>query len=101
MREFYAHHDHVYVEPTKVTMTTGGIALPDSVDEGVDVCVKEGTVRYAGNGKLLDDGSYAPLQARVGAEVHYYVLPRTGRHVVVNGVELDVVRDIDITGHYI
>lgn len=101
-REFYAHHDHVFIEPIVETMTEGGIALIEHTDEDApDVRMKHGTVRFAGKGKLLEDGQLSPLQAYAGLEVLYYVLPRTGRRVKVNGVEMDVVRDIDIAGHYV
>jgi len=101
-REFVAAHDHVLIERIKVEMTEGGIALPETEDDnGSELRVRSGIVRYVGPGPLLDDGSRAPCQAIAGREVEYQVLPIRARTRKINGVELDVVRDNDIIGSYI
>ena len=45
--------------------TAGGIVLPDSAKDKPS----RGTVLAVGDGRLLDDGSRAPLQVKVGDKV--------------------------------
>ena len=99
-RQFHAHHDQVLIEPLKISMTPGGIALPDSDESSSEIQVKTGTVRYVGPGPLADDGTRVPCQSVAGQEVEYYVLPSRARKRVIEGVELDIVRDNDVVGHY-
>lgn len=100
-RQFIAHHDQVLIEHLKISMTPGGVALPEFEEDATsEIKVKTGTVRYVGPGPLADDGTRVPCQCVAGQEVEYYVLPSRARKRVINGVELDIVRDNDVVGHY-
>ncbi len=58
--------DRVVVEREEAEeRTAGGIVLPDSAKNKPS----RGTVLAVGDGRLLDDGSRAPLQVKVGDKV--------------------------------
>src|SRR5271154_6706376 len=58
--------DRVVVErEDALERTAGGIVLPDSAKDKPS----RGTVLAIGDGRLLDDGSRAPLQVKVGDKV--------------------------------
>ena len=99
-RDFIACHDHVLIEHVPVTVSPGGIQLLQPNDEASDLEVRTGIVCYVGPGPLLEDGSRAQCQAQAGRTVEYYVMPSRARRRVVNGKELDIVRDNDIVGWY-
>ena len=48
------------------TMSTGGIVIPDTADKERP---QKGVVRAVGNGRRLDDGSFAQLTVAVGDTV--------------------------------
>lgn len=58
--------DRVVVEREEAEeRTSGGILLPDSAKDKPS----RGTVVSVGNGRVLDDGSRAPMQVKVGDKV--------------------------------
>lgn len=60
--------DKVLVQPKKEEeKTAGGIVLPDSAKERP----QEGTVVAVGEGRLLDNGSRAPMSVKEGDVVIY------------------------------
>ncbi len=57
-------HTNVVVEPiTEEAVTASGIVLPDTVDKEKP---EKGKVVAIGEGKLLKDGSKAPMSVKVG-----------------------------------
>lgn len=70
--------------------TAGGIVLPDSAKDKPS----RGTVIAVGDGRLLDDGSRAPLQVKVGDKVLFTsYAPET---VKLGEEELLLMREEDI-----
>lgn len=70
--------------------TAGGIVLPDSAKDKPS----RGTVIAVGDGRLLDDGSRAPLQVKVGDKVLFTsYAPETVR---LNEEEILLMREEDI-----
>lgn len=60
-------NDHVIVKPVKKDeVTRFGIVLPDSAK---DEKPEQGEVTAVGTGKLLDNGTRAPMQVAVGDSV--------------------------------
>ncbi len=61
--------DHVVVEPViDQEVTKSGIILPDTVDKEKS---QQGKVVAVGVGKLMDDGSRATMEVKVGDVVVY------------------------------
>lgn len=70
--------------------TAGGIVLPDSAKDKPS----RGTVLAVGDGRLLDDGTRAPLQVKVGDKVLFTsYAPET---VKISEEELLLMREEDI-----
>jgi chaperonin GroES len=60
--------DKIVVEPaTEEEKTTGGIILPDTAKQKP----QEGKVVAVGTGRVLEDGSRAPMAVKVGDRVIY------------------------------
>ena len=60
--------DRVVVKPLEAeAKTKGGIVLPDTAKEKP----QEGKVIAVGKGKVMDNGSIAPLEVKVGDKVLY------------------------------
>ena len=72
------------------SMTKGGIVLPDTAKEKP----KEGTVLAVGDGKLLDDGSRAGHQVKVGDRVLF--TSYAGTEIKVDGEEYMLMDESDI-----
>jgi len=70
--------------------TAGGIVLPDSAKEKP----KEGKVIALGDGKLLDDGSRADFQVKVGDVVLF--TSYGGTEVTVDGEEYLLMSEDDV-----
>ena len=70
--------------------TKGGIVLPDTAKEKP----KEGKVIALGEGKLLDDGSRAPFQVKVGDQVIFSSY--AGTEIKVDGDEFMIMSESDI-----
>jgi chaperonin GroES len=70
--------------------TAGGIVLPDSAKEKP----KQGTILAIGSGKLLDSGSRAPFQIKVGDKVLF--TSYAGNEVKIDGEELILMTEDDI-----
>jgi len=70
--------------------TAGGIVLPDSAKEKP----KEGKVIALGDGKLLDDGSRADFQVKVGDTVLF--TSYGGTEVTVDGEEYLLMSEDDV-----
>jgi chaperonin GroES len=83
--------DRVVVEREEAeARTAGGIVLPDSAKDKPS----RGTVIAIGDGRLLDDGSRAPLQVKVGDKVLFTsYAPET---VKLGEEELLLMREEDI-----
>lgn len=83
--------DRIVVEPMEAEeKTSGGIVLPDSAKEKP----QEGKVIAVGNGKLLDDGTRAPLSVKKGDIVLY--AKYGGTEIKVEGKEVLILRESDV-----
>ena len=72
------------------TVTAGGIVLPDSASEKPS----EGKVLAVGDGKLLPDGTYAPLQVCEGDRVVFEKY--FGCKITLNGEEYLILNESEI-----
>ena len=85
-------YDRVVVKPLEAeTKTKGGILLPDTAKEKP----QEGEIIAVGDGKLLDNGSVAPLKVKVGDKVLYGKYSGN-EFTTKDGEELLIVREEDI-----
>lgn len=83
--------DRLIVKASEAEETTaGGIVLPDSAKEKQ----QRGTVVAAGPGKLLDNGSTAPMEVKVGDTVFYGKY--SGTEIKVAGEDLVILRQDDV-----
>jgi chaperonin GroES len=74
--------DKVVVEPAnQEEKTAGGILLPDTAKQKP----QEGTIVAVGAGRILDDGSRAPMTVSVGDRVIY--AKYGGNEITVDGTE--------------
>ncbi|MDY6993408.1 MAG: co-chaperone GroES [Pseudomonadota bacterium] len=86
-------HDRVIIKRVEEeSKTPGGIVIPDSATEKPI----RGQVVAVGNGQILDNGSVRPLDVKVGDTVLFGKY--SGTEVKVEGEELLVMRESDITG---
>ena len=72
--------------------TSSGIVLPDKAKEKP----QEGEVKAVGPGRILDDGSKAPMDVKVGNKVVFSKY--AGTEIKIDGEELLIVRHDDILG---
>jgi len=72
------------------SVTAGGIVLPDSDSEKPS----EGKVLAVGDGKLLPDGTYAPLQVSEGDRVVFEKY--FGCKITLNGEEYLILNESEI-----
>jgi len=85
-------YDRVVVKPLEAeTKTKGGILLPDTAKEKPQV----GEIIAVGDGKLLDNGTVAPLKVKVGDRVLYGKYSGN-EFTTKDGEELLIVREEDI-----
>ena len=70
--------------------TKGGIVLPDTAKEKP----KEGKVVAVGPGKLLDDGTLAPLGVKAGDSVLF--TSYAGTEVKIDGEDYIIMKEEDI-----
>ena len=70
--------------------TRGGIVLPDTAKEKP----QKGTIEALGDGKLLDDGTRADFQVRVGDVVLF--ASYAGTEIKVDGEELMLMDESDV-----
>ncbi|MER3416368.1 MAG: co-chaperone GroES [Gemmataceae bacterium] len=83
--------DRVVIEPLEAEeKTAGGIVLPDTAREKP----QRGRVVAVGPGKLLEDGTRAPMSVAKGDEVIFGKY--SGSEVKVDGVEYKIMRETDI-----
>ncbi len=83
--------DKVVVQRVERKETTaGGIVLPESARERT----VEGRVLSVGDGRVLDDGTRAPLQVKEGDRVLFS--DWAGMEVEVGGEELLILNESDI-----
>jgi chaperonin GroES len=86
-------HDRVIVRRLEEERTSkGGIVIPDSATEKPI----QGEIVAVGKGKILDNGEVRPLDVKVGDRVLFSKYG--GTEVKVDGEELLVMREDDITG---
>jgi chaperonin GroES len=86
-------HDRVIVRRMEEEKKSpGGIVIPDSAAEKP----VEGEVVAVGRGKLSEAGDLRPLDVKVGDRILFGKY--SGTEVKVNGEELLVMREDDITG---
>ncbi len=84
-------NEHVLVRPAEAEeKTRGGIILPDTAQEKP----AQGTVVALGEGKLLDDGSRAAFQVKVGDVVIYSKY--AGHELTIDGEEFKVIQESDV-----
>jgi chaperonin GroES len=85
-------HDRVIVKRMEEERTSpGGIVIPDSAAEKP----VKGEIVAVGKGKILENGDVRPLDVKVGDKVLFGKY--SGSEVKVDGVELLVMREDDIT----
>ena len=72
--------------------TAGGILLPDAARQKP----QQGTVVAVGPGKLLDNGTRAPMAVAVGDTVLFGKY--SGSDVEVNNTEYKILRESDVLG---
>ena len=83
--------DRVVVEREEAeTKTAGGIVLPDTAKNKPS----RGTIISVGDGRLLDDGSRAPLQVKVGDRVLFSSY--AGDQFKIGDRELLLMREEDV-----
>lgn len=84
--------DRVVVKPLEAeNKTKGGIVLPDTAKEKP----QEGKVVAVGKGKVMENGSVAPLEVKVGDKVLYGKY--SGNEITTKeGEELLIMREEDI-----
>ena len=86
-------HDRVIVRRMEEEKKSpGGIVIPDSAAEKP----VQGEIVAVGRGKVLDSGEVLPLDVKVGDRILFGKY--SGTEVKVNGEELLVMREDDITG---
>ena len=86
-------HDRVIVRRIEEERkSAGGIVIPDSAAEKPI----QGEVVAVGNGKILENGEVRPLDVKVGDKVLFSKYG--GTEVKIDGEELLVMREDDITG---
>ena len=85
-------HDRVIIRRMEEEKTSpGGIVIPDSATEKP----VKGEVVAVGNGKILESGDVRPLDVKVGDIILFGKY--SGTEVSVDGEELLVIREDDIT----
>ncbi|MAR77457.1 MAG: co-chaperone GroES [Gammaproteobacteria bacterium] len=85
-------HDRVIIRRMEEEKTSpGGIVIPDSATEKP----VKGEVVAVGKGKLLENGDVRPLDVKVGDSILFGKY--SGSEVTVDGEELLVMREDDIT----
>jgi chaperonin GroES len=86
-------HDRVLVRRVEEAETVrGGIIIPDSAKEKP----QQGEVVGVGDGKLLEDGSRAKIDVKVGDRILF--AKYSGSEVKIEGNEYLVVREDEILG---
>lgn len=85
-------NDHVIIRPIiEEEATKSGIILPETVDKEKP---EKGEVLALGPGKLLENGSRAPMSVKVGDKV---IFKKYGPdEIKVNGEDLLVIKEEDI-----
>jgi chaperonin GroES len=85
--------DRIVVTVSDATeKTAGGILLPDTAKQKP----QQGTVVAAGPGRLLDNGTRAPMAVKVGDTVLFGKY--SGSYVEVSGTEYKILRESDVLG---
>ena len=85
-------HDRVIIRRMEEEKTSpGGIVIPDSATEKPI----KGEVVAIGKGKMLENGDVRPLDVKVGDTILFGKY--SGTEVSVDGEELLVMREVDIT----
>lgn len=85
--------DRIVVSVSDATeKTAGGILLPDSAKQKPH----QGTVVAVGPGKLLDNGTRAPMAVAIGDTVLFGKY--SGSDVEVGGTEYKILRESDVLG---
>ena len=88
-------HDRVIIRRMEEEKTSpGGIVIPDSATEKPI----KGEVVAIGKGKILENGDVRPLDVKVGDMILFGKY--SGTEVSVDGEELLVMREDDITAIY-
>mgnify|MGYP001596306599 CR=1 FL=1 len=84
--------DHVIVKPLKEDeKTASGIVLPDTVEKERP---EKGQVIAMGPGKLLENGTRAPMQIKVGDKVMFKKY--SPDEIKIDGEEMLVISESDI-----
>ena len=86
-------HDRVIVRRMEEERTSkGGIVIPDSATEKPI----QGEIVAVGKGKILENGEVRPLDVKVGDRILFSKYG--GTEIKIDGEELLVMREDDITG---
>jgi len=84
-------HDRLLVRRAQEeTTSTGGIVLPSSAKEKP----MEGEIIAVGKGKVLKDGTFRPLDVKVGNKVLF--AKYSGTEIKLDGEELLMMREEDV-----
>lgn len=82
--------DHLVVKPMTAEKTVAGIVLPDTAKDQL----QRAEVLAVGSGRLLENGSRAALEVKVGDVVLFY--NGLGQKVRVNDADVLLIREADI-----
>ncbi|MCY0878628.1 MAG: co-chaperone GroES [Firmicutes bacterium] len=82
--------DHVVVKPITEEKTVAGIVLPDTAKDKLT----RGEVLAVGSGRLLDNGTRAPLEVKVGDVVLFS--SEAGQKVRIDDADYLLLREADI-----
>jgi len=86
-------HDRVLVTRLEESETRiGGIIIPDTAKEKP----QQGEVKAVGDGKLLEDGTRAPVDVKAGDRILFGKY--SGSEIKIDGEEYLVVREDEILG---
>jgi chaperonin GroES len=85
-------HDNIIVKPvTEDKLTKSGLVLPDTVDKEKP---EKGEIIAVGPGKLLENGTRAPLSVKIGDKVVFKKY--SPDEVKIDGQEYLVIGESDI-----
>jgi chaperonin GroES len=83
--------DHVIVKPNRESTTPSGLVIPDTVK---DAKTDRGEVIAVGPGRVLEDGSRAPMSVAVNDQVLFSKY--AADEVEVDGEEFVVISESDV-----
>ncbi|KKR32733.1 MAG: 10 kDa chaperonin [Candidatus Falkowbacteria bacterium GW2011_GWF2_39_8] len=83
--------DYVVVKAVTEEVTKSGIVLPDTINKERP---EKGEVIAIGEGKLMDNGSRAPMSVKIGDQVMFKKY--SPDEIKIEGVEYLIIKESDI-----